>query len=890
MPQKAHQPRLISESESEYKPTPEEQALKNEYLRRLRQYLKDPEFRQIPGFPIGEDDAILDLSDPPYYTACPNPFLSEIIEEWQAERSEIRKDLDLPDYYHREPFAADVSVGKHNSLYKAHTYHTKVPYEAVARYILHYTDPGDIVFDGFTGTGMTGLATQLCGNPPIDIKETIESEWEELGNKNPLWGTRFAIIGDLSPAATFISKNYNSQNNPQLFNRAAEKILQKIASECQWMYKTYHNGELVGNVNYYVWSDICICPNCSKEIVFGDAAYDRTNKKIYRTFTCRECNATLAKGQLDYAREVYFDPILQKTKERNKQILVLVAYSIGNKRYYKKPDDHDRDLLSKVDSYICNHWFPIEKMMFSGEKWGQLWRSGYHFGITHVHHFYTIRNLYTLAHLWIEAKNTRNDLKDFIIFWITSIMIKSSRLMNYNADGIGRVMKGNLYISSLVQEVNPLHFLKIALRDFVSAFNKATFVNSNSISVSTGSAHASLLNDSSIDYIFVDPPFGENLIYSELNFIWEAWLKVFTNIKSEAIVNKAINKQLPDYFELMTECFQEMYRVLKPSHWMTVEFHNSKNAVWNIIQESILKVGFVIADVRTLDKKHGSIKQVQTTGAVKQDLIISAYKPNTEFERTFKTQAGTIEGAWAFIHQHLEKLNPTVIKNGIIEVQSERQPFLLFDRMVAFHIQRGATVPLSAAQFYSGLDERFPKRDGMYFLPDQVPEYDRVRFESESIAQLIFIVNNEKTAIQWLRQQLDQKMGGEPQTYQDVQPKFLRQLHQAKHESLPELSDLLEQNFLQDEAGRWYIPDPSKASDLEQLRQRALLREFRTYLKGNKRLRQFRTEAVRAGFADAYQRRDFQTILNVTQRLPERILQEDPDLLMYYDAASLRAE
>jgi len=53
-------------------------------------------------------------------------------------------------------------------------------------------------------------------------------------------------------------------------------------------------------------------------------------------------------------------------------------------------------------------------------------------------------------------------------------------------------------------------------------------------------------------------------------------------------------------------------------------------------------------------------------------------------------------------------------------------------------------------------------------------------------------------------------------------------------------------------------------------------------------LRQFRTDAVRAGFAQAWRERDFVTIVKVAERLPEDVLQEDPDLLMYYDNASLR--
>src|SRR5690606_19733359 len=121
-----------------------------------------------------------------------------------------------------------------------------------------------------------------------------------------------------------------------------------------------------------------------------------------------------------------------------------------------------------------------------------------------------------------------------------------------------------------------------------------------------------------------------------------------------------------------------------------------------------------------------------------------------------------------------------------------------------------------------------------------------------------------------------------------IQPRFLRELHQARHEAMPDLRVLLEENFLQDGEGRWYVPDPNKAEDLEKLRLRSLLREFETYKEGRKQLKQFRTEAVRAGFAHAWQERDYQTIVAVAERLPESVLQEDPDLLMYYDNASLR--
>jgi hypothetical protein len=51
-----HQPQLIPEQ-----PTPQQaarEAERAEYLERLREKLAEPEFRQIEGFPIGEDEDI----------------------------------------------------------------------------------------------------------------------------------------------------------------------------------------------------------------------------------------------------------------------------------------------------------------------------------------------------------------------------------------------------------------------------------------------------------------------------------------------------------------------------------------------------------------------------------------------------------------------------------------------------------------------------------------------------------------------------------------------------------------------------------------------------------------------------------------------------------------
>lgn len=98
-------------------------------------------------------------------------------------------------------------------------------------------------------------------------------------------------------------------------------------------------------------------------------------------------------------------------------------------------------------------------------------------------------------------------------------------------------------------------------------------------------------------------------------------MRCFTNNATEAIVNVSQAKGISEYQELLSKSFCEYYRVLKPGRWLTVEFHNSKNAIWNSIQEAIQRAGFVIADVRTLDKQKGTTKQLSYTMAVKQDWL-----------------------------------------------------------------------------------------------------------------------------------------------------------------------------------------------------------------------------------------------------------------------------
>lgn len=877
----------------------EERAQSEEYRRRLAEYLKDPAFRAIEGFPIGTDEDILALSDPPYYTACPNPFLPEIIAQWQQERAQLREQLGLKDdAYQREPFATDVSEGKNDPIYNAHSYHTKVPHKAIMRYILHYTDPGDIVFDGFCGTGMTGVAAQLCGD-----KKTVESLGYKVDKDGVIWegekaisriGARKAVLNDLSPAATFIAYNYNTPVDAVAFEREAKHILREVEAECGWMYETWHPNaadpnRIKGKINYTVWSDVFLCPNCGAEMVLWDLAVDQINGRISKDWNCPACGTLVAKSprkasgalRAERAWETHFDRELKQTVHQAKQVPVLINYSVGKKRYEKKPDAEDLANIQKIEEMDIPYWVPTDRMREGSES-----RRNDDIGLKHVHHFYSRRNLFILSALYLQVIKFNNLLGAFI-----STLQGLSKMQRYSPGSTfpNMILSGTLYVGSLTREWNALNWFTGKVRGLIHSFKNRKSIKKYNTILQTCSITTNIAKkDNYTDYIFIDPPFGGNVMYSELNFIWETWLRVVTCNEKEVIVNKSQNKNLYDYQQLILDSFIYCFNNLKPGRWLTIVFHNSSNAVWNVIQETLQQAKFVIADVHVMDRGQETFNQSTSYGAVKKDLIISAYKPNGNLEERFRLQAGRVDGVWEFVRYHLGKLPVVNTADGKPVVNAERLPFLLYDRMVAFHIQRGVMVPISAPDFYAGLSQHFIQRDGMVFLPEQVPQYDLATLSAGKPTQLTIFVSDEKSAITWLRQQLDPTLGGEPKTLGDLTNDFNRIMNRAKHEQQLELIELLRQNFLEDEHGKWYVPDVNKQSDLDKMRQRALLKEFKEYTESTGRLKVFRSEAIRAGFADCFKRQDYATIISLAERLPEDVLREDSDMLMYYDSALLR--
>lgn len=900
---------------------PNDDIRRKHFLTLLAENLKDPVFRAQEGFPKGTDEAILEMSDPPYYTACPNPWLAEFVAHNGSPYDPAEK-------YEREPMAIDVSEGKTDALYKAHSYHTKVPHLAIVPSILHYTEPGDVVLDGFSGSGMTGVAAQWCGTAPATYRRKLEMEWKKAGTPAPKWGERRVVLNDLSPAATFISANYNLPFDVNAFAKAGKQLLRDVEHEIGWMYETLHSdGKTKGRIEFTVWSEIFSCPECAGEVNFVDEALDAETKRVRDEFPCPQCGAELTKKRLDQLLESKLDQATGLTFSVPKRAPSIISYKVGNTRYEKRPDAGDLALLQKIDALPMPKGLPTDRMMHAPDSqanWGDKWRAG-SASFSHLHHLFLPRPAQAIGLLWSKANScSKRRTRGMLLFLVEQAIWGLSILNRYGPSHfsqVNRQLTGVYYIASQHAECSPWYNLSGKLSRLEKAFGNFR-IKENSAVVSTGSAAKIPVSDSSIDFIFTDPPFGNNLAYSELNFFVEAFHGVVTRQEPEAVMSKSQQKGLLDYHRLMKLCFAEYYRVLKPGRWMTVVFSNTQASVWNSLQTALQEAGFVVANVSALDKKQGSFNAVTTAVAVKQDLAISVYKPDRGLEQRFEKQAGS-DSVWDFVEAHLNKLPVAKQRSTVLEYIVERDPRILFDRMVAWFIRHNAPVPLSSQEFQDGLRNHYEERDGMMFLSGQVAEYDRKRAQVSQAPQMEMFVGDERSAIDWLTDFLKKR----PSSYQEVHPEFITQLGAGwkKHETRPELSALLDDNFLRYDASgdvpsqihnylstnyhdlrnleksdprlkakakdRWFAPDPTKAQDLEKKREKALLKEFDDYRTApGRRLKEFRLEVLRAGFKSAWAGRDFKTIIAIAQKVPEEALQEDEKLLFWYDSALTRME
>jgi hypothetical protein len=579
-------------------------------------------------------------------------------------------------------YARSLPATRSGSLYGAFPYPTKISPEAIALFIAGHTNPGDTIFDGFAGSGTTGLATLLCENPPPELRQ----EAKRLG-LNVQWGVRNAVLYELSALGAFVGRTLTNPPDPKVFRKAAEEILKAAQQNDGWMYAADDLQGNKGTIRYVIWSDLLCCPKCSSEVRLWDACVSRDPAQIASQFTCPSCCHKTTFDNLERLTEATQDDLIAKRKKQRKREPAWFYGTTGKTNWSRPVTDKDLKLLQRIAREPVPACVPCVEV-----PWGDLYRRGYHQGITHLHHFYTHRNLIVFGRLWELADRYDGSLRDALRFWLLSYNASHATIMTRVVAKSGQkdlvvtsAQPGVLYVSGLPVEKNLISGLLRKLSTIGKAFDIIRGRKGRVEVHQRSSCHVAL-PDRSIDYAFTDPPFGGNIPYAEINFLNEAWLNRYTNRAEEAIVSKHQEKTLADYRQLLTAALSETRRILKRQGKATVVFHSATAEVWNALQASYKDAGFSVEFAGILDKTQGSFKQVTTDGAVRGDpvLLLGQHVTNTE---------QTINCVWKVAEKLRQEaalaLDPT-----------EQTARRLYSRLVTHYLAHHQQVPLDAQSFY----------------------------------------------------------------------------------------------------------------------------------------------------------------------------------------------
>ena len=734
----------------------------------------------------------------------PNPRLRDLVEQ-------IVKPYDSSlDSYAVAAFDQPITTTRGTSIFNMHTYWSKKPHDAIRQYIRHYTEVGDIVLDPFSGSGGTALAALL--------------------------DDRNAIAIDRSPAATFITYNYCNPIPARELHEAFSLLLAKVGKEIEALYET--RCDRCGgsaSVSYTVLSQLFQCPRCLKKIALFDCVESEGKTNAGKPKNVNVCPHCFEKGHKE---------IIRSQSEKFGFVPVETCYGCHNgckprraTRCHNDADKKKREFFAKYDlsklSEINEGTVPYPYPQGYGmTEFSRYQRDAlYYYGVSEVADLFTKRNLWALAALKNGIDQLPERVRSPLLFCFTSILLKSSRMMGHNNDGIGRIQKGTYYLPQLLHDVNVLHFMEEAVGDMAAGFSSIGHIGRPIIS--TQSSVMLPIPSNSVDYVFTDPSYADKVQYGELNYVWEAWLGLDVSWHSEEIVvNDYRGMSEERWADRMKAVFSECFRVLKPGRWLSLCYHDTSEGTWGVVQDLMAEVGFVSElseHAVYIDTHAKTTNQYFADKVTRRDLVVNFRKPRPGEWRvtqvfipenvdvpTFAELARQIIRDFLTIHPGATKdrVYDAVVSCMVRKGQLEAHDFDSVLRSVADEVQQ----PVKEDLFRNKEPDLFGSHiQSRWFLKESADQLDQAEQAKEDGAAT--------RLSKFIADYLEKNPELEGVHYSDLFEQYLPV--QEKPRRL--LADWLLEYFIKTRSGTWRLPDKEEAVQLAQLREQGTLRRIKRF-------------------------------------------------------------
>lgn len=373
---------------------------------------------------------------------------------------------------------------------------------------------------------------------------------------------------DLNPMSIFISEN-------TIFNDFDENGFKQEFLEIKKCVEETVNDLYLANEK---------CNNCSEPLMLDHLNIGpKFSGNIYGYFYCQKCGKTKTKTKL------FID---------------------------------EEQLKKSFRAHDMSFWYP--KISFPEKFYKD--RFSYK-GIKNISDLYTPRNFYFLSYLLHVLDSSNLKYKGLFLLAFSNTVLHASKLKGENVRPLG---VNNYWIPDDYIEENPW----TRFEDRVSKVLKAKMILNERIKeidlgnyklYNQSSAHTGIPTGS-VDYIITDPPYGEAIQYSELSFVWNAWLKNEYKTKEEVIINPIQNKGKQEFLFLLERIVKEARRILKKDRLLTLCFHNKDLSIWHGILNIFKKYNFTLNYIEIEDTLGNSYNKNWANYSPKADIYLTFKK------------------------------------------------------------------------------------------------------------------------------------------------------------------------------------------------------------------------------------------------------------------------
>ena len=437
----------------------------------------------------------------------------------------------------------------HTSEYLMHKYWARKPHNVISHFLKQLVPENGYVLDPFMGSGVV-------------IKEAMELGFNAYGI-------------DINPVAYNISFVLTCPPKKEKFEEIVYPIIDNIKEIVNKSYSLTTGEEIKYNVHKIITS----CPMCKEKLETEDCIFE---KKKYYCFKCGE----LVHFNLEHLNDTSITKIL--AIENNNQLSFINIESKKNKTTicfskdeFKRQQEESKKNIMNVDlnKYNYNSIENRRILAYKGMKTADL---------------FTTRNFSILTYLADEFHKIEDEsIRNAALCLLTGASAQCSRLIANRNDlstgGPAWSVPG-FWVPQEHLETNPIIHLLARYKKMISGLEKLDIINSKKPHLYKKDSLEILKNKefkNKFDLIFLDPPYGDNIPYTEFSYFWNSFLNEVPDVKKDISVSDRLSsKEAWNKYKLdLDNLFKLLPVNLNKNGKLLITFNNIDIKAW----KSLLK-------------------------------------------------------------------------------------------------------------------------------------------------------------------------------------------------------------------------------------------------------------------------------------------------------------